>query len=131
MDPTIVLDPVMPAPSVPRPSLNEVARTRIRLWLRSTGTTQTQLADRIHKTQAWMSRYLSGGLNADLDALRSMAEAFGHSLSALLDTPTDPTEAQLIDLFRALRLEDKETVLRLLDALAHPPIRKKPGRVRG
>jgi transcriptional regulator with XRE-family HTH domain len=131
MDPILASDPVMPASPAPRLSPDEVARTRIKLWLRATGTTQTQLADRIEKTQAWMSRYLSGGLNADLESLRGIAEAFGHSLCALLDAPADPVEAQVIDRFRALPPYERETVLRVLEGLALPPIRKPARRARG
>jgi len=78
-----------------------------------------------------MSRYLSGGLNADLESLRGIAEAFGHSLCALLDAPADPVEAQVIDRFRALPPYERETVLRVLEGLALPPIRKPARRARG
>ena len=36
------------------------------------------------------------------ETLQKMARAFGHSLSALLNTPTDPVEARLIERYRAL-----------------------------
>ena len=58
------------------PTLDEIARARIREWMRTTGATQVMLAGRIGKTQAWMSRYLSGELDADLESLRGMAAAF-------------------------------------------------------
>jgi|SRR5215831_8712199 len=132
MDETILAVP-MPSPSPPPrpPTLDEIARARIKIWLRSTGTTQTELAKRIDRTQAWMSRYLSGGLDADLESLRGMAATFGHSLAALLDTPTDPVEAQLIDRFRALRPEARTIALALLQDWAHPPARKSQKRSRG
>jgi predicted transcriptional regulator len=51
-------------------TLDQVARDRIKHWIVSTGVTQTELAARIGRTQAWMSRYLSGEFDADLETLQ-------------------------------------------------------------
>jgi transcriptional regulator with XRE-family HTH domain len=113
------------------PTLDEIARARIREWMRTTGATQVMLAGRIGKTQAWMSRYLSGELDADLESLRGMAAAFEHSLSALLEAPTNPIEAELITLYRALHPDARKALLDLLRLWANPPSRKLPTRFRG
>ena len=52
-------------------TLDEQARQRIRTWIQLTGVTQKTLGERIGRNQAWMSRYLSGELNADLETLRN------------------------------------------------------------
>src|SRR4029077_2246017 len=88
-------------------TLDELARGRIKAWISSTGITQVNLGERISKNQAWMSRYLGGEFDADLETLQKMAKVFGHSLSALLDAPTDPEEAKLLDAYRALTPEGR------------------------
>jgi len=93
-----------------------MARERIRAWIASTGVTQTALAERIGRTQAWMSRYLGGDLDADLETLQKLARAFGQPLGALLDAPTDPVEARVVQLFRALPVETRTIIVNLLEA---------------
>ena len=62
-----------------------------------------------------MSRYLKGDIDADLATLQKLAELFGHSITALLATPTDPEEAQLIALYRAQSPDGRAIVLSLLN----------------
>ena len=95
-------------------SLQQTARIQIRRWIASTGITQTLLGERIHRNQAWMSRYLGGDIDADVDTLQQIAEVFGHTLAQLLDIPTDPHEAQLLAEYRALRPEARVLVIRML-----------------
>src|SRR5580765_1023168 len=84
-------------------SLAGSARVRVKQWMRTTGVTQAALAQRIGKQQAWLSRYLAGKYDADVVTLERLAQAFGHTVSALLVQPAaDPTEARVLDLFRAL-----------------------------
>ena len=120
----------MPAPTtlvpVP-PTLDDVARSRIRAWIRSSGVTQSELAARIGKNQAWLSRYLSGKFDADLATLDKITRAFGQPFSALVDVPTDPMEADLLASFRALRLSDRTIVVELLASWSTP---RRPGRGR-
>lgn len=96
-------------------TLDQRARNRIRTWISSTGITQTTLADRIGRNQAWMSRYLAGDFDADLTTLEKMAAVFSHPLTALLDLPSNPDEFKLIETYRALRPESRKIVLSLLD----------------
>lgn len=114
--------------TAPRPSLDEQARARINAWIQQTGTTQADLGKQIGRNQAWMSRYLSGEIEtADLATLEKIAQAFGQQISALLTTPTDPAEAQVIDAYRALPVEDRALAIRVLQKFARPrrPPRKR------
>jgi transcriptional regulator with XRE-family HTH domain len=107
-------------------TLDQVARDRIKHWIVSTGVTQTELAARIGRTQAWMSRYLSGEFDADLETLQKIARAFGHSIGALLDEPAaDPVEARVLHLYRSLPSHARAICLNLLEAWANPRGRKR------
>ena len=110
---------------VPMPqTLDQVARDRIKSWIASTEVTQTELAARIDKNQPWMSRYLRGELDADLETLQKMARAFGHSLIALLDLPADPVEAKLLTHYRALPHTARAIAFNLLESWSRPRGRK-------
>jgi transcriptional regulator with XRE-family HTH domain len=95
-------------------TLDELARSQIRKWIHSTGITQTALAERVGRNQAWMSRYLGGAFDADLETLQKIAQVFGHSLTSVLDVPKDPEEAALVTAYRALRPEARALALSLL-----------------
>jgi len=103
----------------PTPTLDQVARNRIRQWITATGMRQTSLADRIGKKQAWLSRYLAGEFDADLETLRKIALAFGHSITALLDLPVDPEASRVVDLHNALSPESRQLHLELLEDWTH------------
>jgi transcriptional regulator with XRE-family HTH domain len=111
---------------VPVPqSLDQQARERIRSWISTTGVTQAQLGERIGRTQAWMSRYLKGEFDADLTTLDRMAQTFGFSIAGLLNLPSDPFEARLIEEVRALPPKTRQTVLELLTSLRQTQQRKR------
>jgi len=95
-------------------SYEQRARARIKSWLHATGMAQVDLGVRIGKNQPWMSRYLSGEIDADLATLEAMAGVFGHSLTALLDLPLDPQEARLLEYYRALPARARPNLLDLL-----------------
>jgi transcriptional regulator with XRE-family HTH domain len=103
---------VMPAPP---PTLDQIARERIRAWIQGTGVKQTTLAPLIGKPQAWISRYLSGELGADLETLAAFARVFGHSLTTLFNTPADPGEARVVALYRALPEASRPLLIQLLE----------------
>lgn len=92
-------------------TLDELARARIKAWIESTGVTQTELAARIGRNQAWMSRYLAAEFDTDLETLQKIARVFGHSLTALLESPADPDEAALIAAYRACPPEARKLLL--------------------
>jgi transcriptional regulator with XRE-family HTH domain len=96
------------------PSLDEFARRQIKRWLHATHTSQTQLAIVIGRNGPWMSRYLAGEYNADLETLRRIALVFGHTVGTLLTMPVDPDEAETVALIRSLGPDDRQTILKLL-----------------
>jgi transcriptional regulator with XRE-family HTH domain len=98
-------------------ALDQQARTRLRLWLQTTGITQVELAARIGRTQVWISRYLKAEFNADLETLHRMAGAFGHTLTELLDLPQDATESKLLEAYRAMPPKLRADFLRLFESL--------------
>lgn len=106
-------------------SLDELARGRIKAWIAATGVTQGSLGERIGRNQAWMSRYLSGEYDADLETLQAMARVFGHSISALLESPTDPDEAQLVEAYRGLRPAARALALQVLQDWSRGPRRSR------
>lgn len=111
----------------PRPSLDAQARARINAWIASHTITQEKLGQMIGRNQAWMSRYLSGKIEADLTTLEKIAQAFGHEISALLTTSSNPEERQVIEAYRALSVEDRAFALRVLQKFSRPrrPPRKR------
>jgi transcriptional regulator with XRE-family HTH domain len=118
-----ILD-VMPAPP---PRRDDLVRERIRRWIQSSGVTQTAVATLIGKPQPWISRYLGGELDADFETLERLARVFGHSLTALFDSPADPAEARVIDLYRALPEKSRLLAIQLLEDWTH---HKRGGRNR-
>jgi transcriptional regulator with XRE-family HTH domain len=96
-------------------SLDKLARDRIRQWMRMTGVSQDQLAGRLNKTQPWVSRYLGGETDADLETLQRMAALFGHGLHALLDLPQNPDEQFILERYRALPEQSRAVVRQLLE----------------
>lgn len=123
LDPMPPPNPVPPAPG----SFDMRARQRIKQWMVSTGVTQTLLAERIGKNQAWISRYLAGEFDADLTTLQKFAEVFGHTLYALLDISPDVHETRLIEMYRALSPKARTLVVRMLEHLTQVrPARRTP-----
>jgi transcriptional regulator with XRE-family HTH domain len=101
-------------------TLDELARTQFKKWIESTGLTQTELAARVGRNQAWMSRYLHGHFDADLETLQKMAKVFGSSLAQVLQVPSDPEEAALIAAYRALRYDSRKIALEMLQDWSRP-----------
>lgn len=95
-------------------TLDQLAREQIRRWIHSTGITQTTLSERIGRNQAWMSRYLAAGFDADMDTLEKMARVFGHPFTALFNLPVDPDESALITAYRALPPQARKIAINLL-----------------
>lgn len=98
-------------------SLNDLARMRIRRWKRQTGMSQTEIGRKIGRGQNWVSRYLAGTQEADLDTIGQLAAVFGRTVFAVLDEPSDPEEAEVIEIYRALPTEAREAVRRVLVAM--------------
>ena len=99
-------------------SLDAQARAQIAHWIKSTGTSQAALSLKIGRSQVWVSRYLRGEFNADLTTLAAIAHEFGHTLSALLSLPSDPTEAAILKMFRACRPQSRRAAVHILTELS-------------
>lgn len=112
-------------------SLDDAVRTQVKRWLESTATTQTALAAQIGRNEPWMSRYLSGEFNADLDTLKKIAEAFDHTLAALFQAPQDPDVARLVAFYLDARLEDRKMLLQVAERFARPARARRKVRRRG
>jgi transcriptional regulator with XRE-family HTH domain len=92
------------------------------------GTTQTVLAQRIGKDQAWMSRYLAGTHDADLATVERLAAAFGHTVATLLDVVTDEKDARVLEMYRSLSPTDRATIVRLLELTTRPKRTRRSSR---
>ena len=93
---------------------DEIARGKVVQWLAGSKMTQTALAEMIGRNQAWMSRYLDGEFDTDLETLERLAIAFGHTLFELLDASANPTEAEVLERWRALKPSGRRLVLDVL-----------------
>jgi transcriptional regulator with XRE-family HTH domain len=113
----IVVPDMAPRPPSPQ-SLQDIARAKIKHWIASTGITQTQICEQIGRNQPWLSRYLAGGIDADVDTLAKMARVFEQNLFALLSIPADPDEAAVLRMYRALRPNGREAIQKLLRAMS-------------
>jgi transcriptional regulator with XRE-family HTH domain len=98
-------------------SLQDMARAQIKRWIISTGITQTTFGDRINRNQVWVSKYLKGEFDTDLETLQQMAQVFRHTLTQLLDFPSDPEEEAVITLYRALRPEARRIAFQVLQEM--------------
>jgi len=72
-----------------------LARERIKRWVTEAGLRQKTFGKRIGKDQVWVSRYLAGKHNADLETLQRMAAVFHVTLDALLHEP-DASRAPIL-----------------------------------
>ena len=80
--------------------VSDQVRARIKEWLAISGQNQTELGKAIGRRQNWVSRYLAGGIEIDFDTAAQIAAFFDRPLSALFDSPPDPTEAKLLAYYR-------------------------------
>src|SRR4029453_11409256 len=118
--------PILPTemvPPLPVPPRQQIAPSRIKHWIASTGTTQTYICAVIGRNQPWLSRYLSGAIDADVDTLVALAKVFDHSLFALLAIPAGPDDAAVITAYRALRPQARKVALAMLKEMSRDPER--------
>src|SRR5262245_46159879 len=125
--PRMELSMLVPMP----PTLDQIARSRIKSWIETTHITQAELGARIGKDQPWVSTYLAGHIDADMETLRKIAEVFGHTFSTLFAQPTNPKFAKFFEDYLALpprfqaHLEGMAADLR--GAIVRPPRRRRRG----
>lgn len=107
--------------------LDEQARDRLRAWQKAQ-MKQAELGRRIGRDDVWISRYFDGRYyDADLDTLKKMADACGHTLFELFDVLPDDEEGKLIAAFRKLLISDRDTAVKVVVAMSP---REKPARKR-
>jgi transcriptional regulator with XRE-family HTH domain len=112
------------------PTLDQIARNRIKAWMTTTRTTQTTLAERIGRDQPWMSNYLNDKVNADLETLRKMAEVFGYTFQDLFAQSSNPRFAKFFadySVLPPLMQADLEGIAAHMLAALNPPKRRRRG----
>jgi transcriptional regulator with XRE-family HTH domain len=108
--------------------LDDQVRARIAKWLRAQ-MTQAEFGRRIGRNDSWVTRYLDENHDADLDTIKKMAEACGHTLYAVLDAVPPDDEGEVIELYRSIRKEGRQTArdaLKLMSGTARPDRIRKP-----
>lgn len=118
------------------PTLDALVRERIRTYLRDLPSRPTQQAigDAIGRTQTWVSQYLSGRHDIDLDTLAKLAAFMHMDLGSLLHDHGSPRLtlapdfAEALTLLQSLTPEERATVLDVLRVLARRPATKRARR---
>lgn len=108
--------------------LDDRVRGRIEKWLRAQ-MTQAEFGRRIGRNDSWVTRYLDENHDADLDTIEKMAQALGHTLYEVLDTVPPNDEGEVIETYRSIRKEGRQTArdaLKLMTGTAKPARTRKP-----
>lgn len=109
--------------------ISDLVRARLNAHLDALPTrpTQRSIGDAIGRTQTWVSHYLSGRHDCDLDTLAALAAFLNLDLSALvgpsgerLRTRLDPPLDELVMLFQSVPPDEREVILQLLRSLTRP-----------
>lgn len=115
--------------------LAALVRSRIRTYLRDLPSRPTQQAigDALGRTQTWVSQYLSGRHDIDLDTLAKLADFLHLDLVSLFRDhgprhTLAPDYAEALTLLQALTPDERATVLDVLRALARRPAQKRARR---
>lgn len=104
----------------------ELARQRLVTWMAANPKiTQTAIAKAVGVSQSWVSLYMGGHQDADVDQLEAMARVFNHTLMELLDLRPDPSENELIEAYRALPVEKRELARKAVEAMVSGPLRAR------
>lgn len=117
-------------------TLSALVRNRLRTYLESLPSRPTQAAigEAIDRTQTWVSHYLSGRHDVDLDTLARLCAFLRVDLASLLTErgelrhTVDPSLAELLTLFESLTRKERETVLDIVRVLARRPAEKRARR---
>jgi transcriptional regulator with XRE-family HTH domain len=109
--------------------LSALVRQRLRRHLDQlvARPTQKQLGDAIDRTQTWVSHYLSGRHDVDLDTLGHIAAFLDIDLGSLVTPDGDVRQqlpepyAEAVTLLQAVTHEERDAVLDILRSLARKP----------
>jgi transcriptional regulator with XRE-family HTH domain len=86
----------------------------IREWMRAKGLTQEKLADRMGITQGTVSKALKSKTILTEEYLVGIASALDVDVADLFRDPASPTQEELL---RGLTEPERQTVIRMIDAL--------------
>lgn len=87
--------------------------------------TQAALGKAVGHHQNWVSRFVAGTQDADVDELAAMAAAFNHTITELLDARADPNEQRLLDAYRALPERKRTSACLTLELMLPDPPKKR------
>lgn len=116
-------------------SLDALVRRRLIAYLDAMTARPTQgaIGAQISRGQTWVSHYLAGRIDADLDTLNKICEFIGIRLSTVIDealrgkttAAKTPAAAQVQTLFASITPAEQQTVLDVLGTLARRPTNKR------
>lgn len=118
---------------MPSSSLNSLVRTRIKQHIAAMPARPTQraIADALGLTQTWVSHYMSGRHDIDLDKLAAFAAFLRVDPASLvkdggeLKHTVKPDVAEALTLFQALSSDEREIILLTMRALVRPQSEKR------
>lgn len=95
--------------------------------------TQDAIGGQVGRTQTWVSHYLAGRIDADLDTLNRICDFIGIRLSTVIEeaikgktaAPKPPAAAEVQTLFAAITPEEQQIVIDVLATLARRPASKR------
>lgn len=129
----------------PRPplasTLDALVRRRLAAYLDSMTARPTQdaIGAQISRTQTWVSHYLAGRTDADLDTLNKICDFIGIRLSTVIEdalkgktaAPRPPAAVEVQTLFAAITPDEQKIVINVLATLARRPAAKRSRDKRG
>lgn len=100
-------------------------RQKLKSQLRSKGITLREIGDALSVTEGAVSHWLSGRREPPIKAIRAMAKLAGVTMDELFGQDSkylliDEEEVRIVEMMRAIPAADKDTLLRMLAALAAP-----------
>ena len=106
-----------PVKSLSVGKLDEQVRVRVKAW-QAAQMSQAEFGRRIGRNDSWVSRYFDENHDADLDTIKLMAEACGHTIFELLDAIPPADEGDVLTAYRKIPRGDRGTALRTLQLMS-------------
>lgn len=122
-----------------RPSAQERARRQVAKCLAASGLTQTTLGEQLTppRQPAWVSRYLRGKIDADIDTLLQFAAIFKCTYDQLFGSSTDQADeqqsqaaalrARLDAAYATMTDAKRQLVVLMAESLAEPLVAPRRG----
>src|SRR5215471_7262933 len=120
-------------------SYQQRARQQVAKCLAASGLTQTALGDQLRprRRPAWVSRYLRGEIDADVDTLQQFAGIFQCSLDQLFGTAlpddnghqskADLQQTRLLAAFATMTDARRQLLIAMAESLAEPLVAPRRG----